>query len=178
MLPGFHPERQGQHLERQVVHVIWMTSGLACDGESVAMTSATSPSLEDLIHGTLPGTPGIAIYNPLFAFESGGDFVRHWYEAEAGKLDPFVLVLEGSVPNEELSRRGLVGGIRRRSGDRASRSPCSWIDRLAPKAAAVMALGTCAAYGGIPAMRNNPTGAMGLATISAPAGAPGSASRS
>ena len=37
-----------------------------------------------------------------------------------------------------------------------------WIDRLAPKAAAVMALGTCAAYGGIPAMRNNPTGAMGL----------------
>ena len=37
-----------------------------------------------------------------------------------------------------------------------------WIDRLAPRAAAVLALGTCAAYGGIPAMRNNPTGAMGL----------------
>ena len=38
----------------------------------------------------------------------------------------------------------------------------AWIDRLAPQAAAVLALGTCAAYGGIPAMRNNPTGAMGL----------------
>ena len=38
-----------------------------------------------------------------------------------------------------------------------------WIDRLAPKAAAVVALGTCATYGGIPAMKNNPTGAMGLA---------------
>ena len=33
---------------------------------------------------------------------------------------------------------------------------------LAPKAAAVVAVGTCATYGGIPAMKNNPTGAMGL----------------
>ena len=38
-----------------------------------------------------------------------------------------------------------------------------WLDRLAPKAAAVVALGTCATYGGIPAMKNNPTGAMGVA---------------
>ena len=37
-----------------------------------------------------------------------------------------------------------------------------WIDRLATKAAAVVAIGTCATYGGIPAMKNNPTGAMGL----------------
>jgi hydrogenase small subunit len=33
---------------------------------------------------------------------------------------------------------------------------------LAPKAAAVVAVGTCATYGGIPAMKNNPTGAMGV----------------
>ena len=32
----------------------------------------------------------------------------------------------------------------------------------APKAAAVVAVGTCATYGGIPAMKNNPTGAMGV----------------
>ncbi len=37
-----------------------------------------------------------------------------------------------------------------------------WLDRLAPKAAAVVAVGTCATYGGIPAMKNNPTGAMGV----------------
>jgi hydrogenase small subunit len=37
-----------------------------------------------------------------------------------------------------------------------------WCDRLAPKAAAVVAVGTCATYGGIPAMKNNPTGAMGV----------------
>ncbi len=40
---------------------------------------------------------------------------------------------------------------------------CDWIDRLAPKAWAVVAAGTCAAYGGIHAMAGNPTGCMGLA---------------
>src|ERR671929_20646 len=40
---------------------------------------------------------------------------------------------------------------------------CEWIDRLAPKAWAVVAAGTCATYGGIHAMAGNPTGCMGLA---------------
>src|SRR5205085_2890409 len=40
---------------------------------------------------------------------------------------------------------------------------CEWIDRLAPKALAVVGAGTCATYGGIHAMAGNPTGAMGLA---------------
>ena len=37
-----------------------------------------------------------------------------------------------------------------------------WIDRLAPKALVVLAVGTCATYGGIHAMAGNPTGAMGV----------------
>ena len=88
--------------------------------------------------------------------------MRAWYDAERGRLDPFVLVLEGSVPNEEINGEGHWAGF---GVDPESGQPittCSWIDRLAPKAAAVMAIGTCAAYGGVPAMRNNPTGAMGL----------------
>ena len=37
-----------------------------------------------------------------------------------------------------------------------------WLDRLAPKALAIVAAGTCATYGGIHAMAGNPTGAMGV----------------
>jgi hydrogenase small subunit len=148
--------------ERRLVHVVWLTAGLGCDGESVAITSATSPSLEDLLHGVLPGMPRLAIYNPLLAYESGEEFMRAFWSAAAGTLDPFVLVLEGSVPNEQINGEGTWAalGVDPETGDPIP--TCTWIDRLAPRAAAVLALGTCAAYGGVPAMRGNPTGAMGL----------------
>ncbi len=150
------------HAEGQLVHVIWLTTGLGCDGDSVAMTSATNPSLEDLLHGVLPGVPRLALYNAMFAFETGEEFVAAFERAATGKLEPFVLVLEGSVPNERLSGEGHWAGF---GVDAKTGQPITtntWIDRLAPKAAAVLALGTCAAYGGVPAMRGNPTGAMGL----------------
>ena len=86
--------------------MIWMTSGLGCDGDTVAMTAATQPSLEDLLTRALPGMPGIALYNPFLAVETGDDFMQAFYDAEAGKLDPFILVLEGAVPNEEINGDG------------------------------------------------------------------------
>ena len=148
--------------EQRLVHVLWLTAGLGCDGDSVAMTSATSPSVEDLVRGVLPGMPRLAIYNPMLAFESGEDFMRAFWSAAAGALEPFLLVLEGSVPNEAINGDGhwAAFGVDPKSGDPIP--TCTWIDRLAPRAAAVLALGTCAAFGGIPAMQGNPTGAMGL----------------
>jgi hydrogenase small subunit len=148
--------------ERGPVSVIWMTSGLGCDGDTVAMTAATSPSLEDLMRGCVPGLPPVIVYNPFFAYETGEQFMRAWFDAAEGKLDPFILVLEGAVPNEEINGDGhwAAMGVEAETGQPIP--TCTWIDRLAPQAAVVLALGTCAAFGGIPAMRNNPTGAMGL----------------
>jgi hydrogenase small subunit len=148
--------------ESRLVHVVWLTSGLGCDGDSVAMTSATSPSLEDLWRGILPGMPQLAIYNAVLAYETGDEFMTAFWEAAAGRLDPFVLVLEGSVANEALSGEGHWSAM---GVDPVTGQPVTtdaWLQSLAPRAGAVLALGTCAAYGGVPAMRGNPTGAMGL----------------
>jgi len=144
------------------ISVLWITSGLGCDGDSIAMTAATNPSLEDLLRGAMPGVPPLIIYNAVLAYETGDDFLRAFRRAAEGRLGPFILVLEGSVPNEEINGEGHWAGM---GVDEDTRQPIltnTWIDRLAPKASALMALGTCAAYGGVPAMRNNPTGAMGL----------------
>jgi hydrogenase small subunit len=72
-----------------------------------------------------------------------------------------VLVVEGSIPNEQLHDEGYWCGF---GNDPApgSRDDQRVAGRLAPKATAVVAVGTCATYGGITPMAGNPTGAMGV----------------
>jgi hydrogenase small subunit len=147
----------------ETIDVLWITAGLSCDGDTVAMTAATQPSIEDLVLGAIPGVPRLTLYNPCLAYDNGDDFMRHFHDAAAGRRDPFILVVEGSIPNEGNKPEGFWAGF---GVDRSTGQPittCEWIDRLAPQAWAVVAAGTCATYGGIHAMAGNPTGARGLA---------------
>jgi hydrogenase small subunit len=144
------------------VHVLWITAGLSCDGDSVSITAATQPSLEDVVLGAIPGLPKVHLHHPVLAFETGADFLAAFERAAAGELGPFVLVVEGSIPNEKIKDEGYWAAF---GTDKVTGQPiltCDWIDRLAPLAWGVVAIGTCATYGGIPAMEGNPTGCMGL----------------
>ena len=129
----------------------------------IAITAATQPGLEQLMFGGLPWVPEIRFHNPVFAYQVGEDFLSAFYQAAEGKLSPFILVVEGSIPNEHNKEEGYWASF---GTDQLTGQPiptCDWIDRLAPRAWAVVAAGTCATYGGIHAMQGNPTGAMGLA---------------
>jgi hydrogenase small subunit len=145
-----------------VLHILWMNGGLSCDGESVALTAATQPSIEDIVLGALPGLPTVALHWPFFDYENGDAFIEWWHRAARGELEPFILVVEGSVPDEKALSAGYWSGF---GNDPATGQPITvteWLDRLAPKATAIMAVGTCATYGGVHAMAGNPTGAMGV----------------
>ena len=145
------------------LHILWITGGLSCDGDSVSVTAAEQPSIEEVLLGAIPGLPKVHLHNPVLAVEVGSEFMDHFYKAEEGKLDPFVLVVEGSIPNEKIKAEGYWAGYGTDPDTGQPITTCEWIDRLAHKAMAVVAIGTCAAYGGIHAMAGNPTGAMGLA---------------
>src|SRR6478672_10436061 len=112
------------------IHVLWITAGLGCDGDTIAITAATNPSVEDLVLGTIPGLPRVRLHNPVLAYENGDAYLHHLRLAADGKLAPFLLVVEGSIPNEKNKSAGFWAAF---GTDEASGQPiptCDWIDRL------------------------------------------------
>ena len=94
------------------VHVIWLPDGMSCDGDTISVTAAEQPSIEDLILGAIPGVPKVVLHNRVLAAEQGGEEFMSWlYKAERGELSPFLLVVEGSIPNEKIKREGYWTGI-------------------------------------------------------------------
>lgn len=144
------------------IDILWITAGLSCDGDSVAMTAATQPSIEDVVLGAIPGLPKVNLFNPVLSYLNGDEFIEVFHRATRGEGNPFILVVEGSIPNEKIIDEGYWAAF---GNDPKTGQPIKtvdWIDKLAAKAWGVVAMGTCAAYGGIHAMEGNPTGCMGL----------------
>ena len=152
-----------------IVHVFWI-AGMSCDGCSIAATGATNPSVEDLLLGNIPGLPKVVLHHPVLSPGAGTEFIRPFQQAADGELGaPYVVVLEGSVPDDQAfpenqgyySAMGAGGFDPNFETDQPNRVT-DWLKRLAPGAAAYVAIGTCATWGGIPAAAGNITGSMGL----------------
>jgi hydrogenase small subunit len=145
------------------IHILWTSEGMSCDGDTVSVTAASLPSIEDVLLGLVPGLPKVHLHNKVLATETGDEFMAPFHAAARGELGPFIFVVEGSIPNEKINGEGFWTSM---GNDPVTGQPITvnqWIERLAPKAWAVLAAGTCATYGGIHAMAGNPTGCMGLA---------------
>ena len=145
---------------------------MSCDGDSVSVTAATQPSLEDVVLGLVPGIPKVHLHNKVLAYETGEDFIKPFRQAANGELGPFVFVFEGSIPNENINGEGFWSSFGNDLNTGDPLKVTQWIDWLAPKALAVVAIGTCATYGGIHAMAGNPTAAWAWLITWAGTGAP------
>src|SRR4051812_40146552 len=90
------------------VHILWISEGMSCDGDSVSMTAASQPSIEDLVLGVIPGLPKVQVHNKVLAYATGEEFLAPFRKAARGQLGaPFVLVIEGSIPNERINGEGF-----------------------------------------------------------------------
>jgi hydrogenase small subunit len=54
------PTEAAVKAEEALIHVLWINAGLSCDGDSVALTAATQPSIEEMAHFPVsPRSPSI-----------------------------------------------------------------------------------------------------------------------
>ena len=145
--------------------VLWITAGLGCDGDTISITGhpASPRRPRRWVVARFPTCASTTPFSPAKSATSSWIFST---ALPAARLAPFILVLEGSIPDETNKAEGYWAAF---GTDKATGQPittCEWIDRLAPRAWAVVAAGTCATYGGIHAMEGNPTGCMGLPRLS------------
>lgn len=141
------------------VSVVWL-EGASCEGCTMAMLGATEPGLEELLEGAAPGVPPIRLVHPALSLEAGDRYREFLERAARGEDGRFVLVLEGSVMDEALAREGSFSRLGS-EGERAL-TVSDWLERLSEAAEAVVAIGSCATWGGVPAAAGSPTGAHGL----------------
>ena len=128
--------------------VIWL-SFQECTGCTESITRASSPSIEDLIfdfisldyHHTLQNASG-------HAAEAAREQAMEENEGE------YLVVVDGSIPlaNEGYS---TIAGI----------SNLQMFQDTAEHAKAIIAVGSCATFGGIPGANPNPTGAVAVDTL-------------
>ena len=129
--------------------VIWL-SFQECTGCTESLTRSHSPALENLILSQL----SLDYHHTLMA--ASGDAAEHARdEAEKAHAGEYILVVDGSIP---LKDDGIYSTI-------AGHTNLEMLKKSAANAAAIISVGTCAAYGGIPKAKPNPTGAASVQEI-------------
>ncbi len=129
--------------------VIWL-SFQECTGCTESLTRSHDPSLEELIFDLIS-----LDYHHTLQAASGEAAEAARRQAMAQNEGRYVVVVDGSVP---MAAGGIYSTI-------AGRTNADLLAETVQHAAAVIAVGTCAAYGGLPAAQPNPTGAVAISEL-------------
>ncbi|MBF0482616.1 MAG: hydrogenase small subunit [Desulfovibrionaceae bacterium] len=129
-----------------------------CTGCTEALIRTYQPFIDELILDTI----SLDYCETLMA--GAGDAVEDALHKAVSSPEGFILICEGGIPAKDNGIYGMVGG----------KTMLSIVKELAPKAKAVVCVGTCACYGGVQAAKPNPTGAIsvsqatGIKTVNIP----------
>jgi hydrogenase small subunit len=129
--------------------VIWLHFQ-DCTGCSETLLRTSKPDVADLILNVIS-----LDYHETLMAASGYQAEAALKQAVADNLGKFILVVEGSIPTKDNGQYMKLAG----------RPAIDVLKEIGPKAAAVVAMGSCAAWGGVPSADPNPTGAQGVDSI-------------
>ena len=133
------------------VPVIWIELQ-DCAGNSEAILRSDAPTIDELILETIS-----LEFNETLMAASGHAAEEHLNEAIETFKGKYLCLVEGAIPRAMNGLYGTIGAHGETFEDH--------LKRVAENSAAVVAVGTCATFGGIPAAAPNPTGAVGVQDI-------------
>jgi len=119
-----------------------------CAGNTESFLRASQPSVASIVLDILS-----VDYHETIMAAAGKQAEEALAKSMADHKDQYIVIVEGSIPTGENGAYCTIGG---KSALQIARDVCG-------SAAATIAIGTCAAYGGLPAAAPNPTGALGVA---------------
>ena len=128
--------------------VIWL-SFQECTGCTESITRSHAPTIEDLIFNAIS-----LDYHHTLQAASGHAAEAAREQAMKENYGNYVLIVDGSIPLDNPGY-SCIAGI----------SNLDMLKETAAGAAAIVSVGTCAAYGGIPHANPNPTGAVAVSEI-------------
>lgn len=129
--------------------VIWL-SFQECTGCTESLTRSHAPTIEDLIFDYIS-----LDYHHTLQAASGDAAEAAKSEAMKNFFGKYLLIVDGSIP---IGNGGVYSTI-------AGKTNLETLKECTAGAAAVISIGTCAAFGGLPAASPNPTGATGVGTL-------------
>ncbi|MBN1006069.1 HupU protein [Amphritea pacifica] len=134
-----------------MANLLWLQSG-GCGGCSMSLLNAESPDLMT----TLDAAGIRLLWHPSLSEESGSEVIAILQQVIDGAIPLDILCIEGSMLMGPMGtgRFHLMGGT--------GVPMINWVRQLAEKAQYTIAVGSCAAYGGISAAGDNVTEATGL----------------
>jgi ferredoxin hydrogenase small subunit len=131
--------------------VLWLQAG-SCGGCTMSALAADDVGLVAALDRF-----GIRLlWHPALSAQSGPDALDILADAAAGRIAVDALCVEGAV----MTGPNGTGRFQMMAG--TGQSTAAWIAAIAAQARHVVAVGSCAAYGGIPMAGANPTDATGL----------------
>jgi hydrogenase small subunit len=129
--------------------VIWM-SFQECTGCLESLTRSHTPSVEGLIFDFIS-----LDYQETLQAAAGTAAERAREEAMKANWGKYLLIVDGSIPTAEDGLYSTIGGV----------TNLQSLKDAAEGAAAIIAVGSCAAFGGLPMADPNPTGAVAVSDL-------------
>jgi len=134
------------------IPVIWIQAA-TCTGCSVSVLNSVSPTINNvLVDEVLPGKHVNLRYQATIMAGAGDLAIGAMEDAWQQHKGRYLLVVEGAIPTRAGWRYGSLG-----ERNAAAVPITERVETLGRDALAIIALGTCAAFGGIAAARPNPS---------------------